>query len=123
MSKPYRAETVETLHTIDEPEGVSWLTGFSLQMNGHPDYEPHQEKGTVCCEDCNRYGVFPVPTQELIDKKKALIGEQGVALAIGDIFSLTLNLDAMSPADVEPVIDSYEPPISDEEFNKIINQS
>lgn len=113
MSKPFRAKTFESVFAVDEPRGVSWLTATSLQLDGHTDYEPNQSEGSDC-KCCNWYGTFPVSTKELLGKK-------GTALAVGDIFSLTVNLSASSPADVAPEVHAYHKPITDEEFEKIIS--
>ncbi|QQS21683.1 hypothetical protein IPM09_04160 [Candidatus Saccharibacteria bacterium] len=106
-------KTLEALHAIDEPVGVSWLTAMSLQLDGDPSYEPIQEQGTECA-CCNWYGVFPVSTAELLGKK-------GAALALGDVFSVELNIAASSPADVAADVERYCEPVSDEEFEAMIN--
>jgi hypothetical protein len=113
MPKEYLGTTSEEIHTLDEPKGVSWLTGYSLQMDGHPDYEQFQEHGTKC-ECCNRFGVFPVPTAELL-------GQKGMALAVGDIFKVKLNLDADTPADVMPEVLEYVPELTTEEIAELDN--
>lgn len=116
MSRECIVTTSEEIHTLDEPVGVSWLTGFSLQMDGNPDYEQFQEHDTEC-ECCNRFGVFPVPTNELL-------GRKGMALAVGDVFRVELNVDAESPADVMPEVLDYIPPLTAEEIeelDKILN--
>lgn len=116
MREAYISKTFEAVYGIDDPAGVSWLTASSLQLDGHPDYEPFSDECGVDpeCEDCNRWGVFPVSTEELL-------GIKGTALALGDTFELALNLDARSPADVDPQVLRYLPPVPDEELNRIMN--
>lgn len=104
----YTSKTVEDVAFIDEPKGVSWLTAYSFRLDGDPSYEHAQEGGTTC-ECCNRHGHFPVST-------KVLVGKKGTALAVGDMFVLSANLAASSPADVNPEIIEYLEPVSDEEI-------
>lgn len=71
MTKEFRARTLESVHSVDDPDGISWLTGVSLTMD--PEYQGFQDEGSHC-DDCNRYGVFPVSTDELRKAKQAKMG-------------------------------------------------
>lgn len=106
-NRTYRAKTFESVHSIDDPKGVSWMTGYTLDML--PAHEPFVDPAHDHGDGCNHWGVFPVSTAELVGKK-------GAALALGDIFGVELNLSADQPSEVDPVIDGYYLPISDEEL-------
>lgn len=117
MADVFKARTLEYVHAVDEPEGVSWLTGHSLQMD--PVYEKFQDSG-IECPDCNRWGVFPIPTEELRRAKQSVLG--GVVVRKGDIYELLLNFDASTPADVDPNVIAYKLPVTDEELDKWFNE-
>ena len=105
MSGEFYATTVEQVGFVDEPNGVSWLTGHSLALENQPLVHSPEDHG----DGCNHYGVFPVSTAELM-------GAKGAALALGDYFIVKLNLAATQPSEVDPTIVKYAIPPTDNEL-------